>query len=175
MGHEDIYKLAGECGYDGDDKINVSVFANRIAEEYEREIDQLKATIEAIKLAQRETIAWYITEKDMITQDQDWAKENSDMCQPLVIGLDLDNNEWSPDICDCDCDAKDNCELCTCGQAGYWAPIEQEEPELVPFDNAAILRIAAETSERFYKTTFSVIEEMGKNMTFPMKSPPKKE
>lgn len=28
--------------------------------------------------------------------------------------------EWMPDICDCDLDAKDDCELCDCGKAGYF-------------------------------------------------------
>ncbi len=29
----------------------------------------------------------------------------------------LDSNLWFTDICDCDIDAKDECEDCTCGEA----------------------------------------------------------
>ncbi len=28
--------------------------------------------------------------------------------------------QWVPDFCDCDTDAKDNCEICDCGESGYW-------------------------------------------------------
>ncbi len=171
MNHEDAYKIAGECGYDGDDKINVSAFANRIAEEYEREIEHLKAQIGAMIATQHEHVAWYIPEKDMITQDRDWALENSDICQPVVLAQDWENNEWIPDICDCDLDAKDNCELCTCGQAGYWQEIKwQDEEEIppIPVCNTDILKLAEETRDQFYKTTFAVLDEMSKAMTFPM-------
>jgi len=38
---------------------------------------------------------------------------------------DVDLAQWIPDICDCDLDAKDDCDLCTCGQAGYWDVLEE--------------------------------------------------
>lgn len=31
----------------------------------------------------------------------------------------LDSDLWFTDICDCDIDAKDECEDCTCGEAIY--------------------------------------------------------
>lgn len=98
-------------------------------QEYLQEIERLKATIGAMTLAQSEVIAWYIYEKDLITQDKEWALENADMCHPLVVALDMLNNEWIPDLCDCDLDAKDNCELCTCGLSGFWQQIDYDAEE----------------------------------------------
>lgn len=88
--------------------------------EYKAEIEKLKTKLNAINEDQNNIIAWYVTEKNEITRDETWATNNPDLCEPLVIGRNYNDFEGSPDMCDCDLDAKDNCELCTCGLAGYW-------------------------------------------------------
>lgn len=92
--------------------------------EYKTEIESLKTKINAINEQQNNIIAWYIVEKNEITRDEKWASENPDLCEPLVIGRNYNDMEWCPDMCDCDLEAKDNCELCTCGLAGYWENVE---------------------------------------------------
>ena len=40
----------------------------------------------------------------------------------------LNHFGWEQDMCDCDLDAKDECELCTCGLAGYWSEEDGTNP-----------------------------------------------
>lgn len=43
-----------------------------------------------------------------------------------ILGHLLENGDFYDDMCDCDFDAKDNCELCTCGGAQFLMGFKEE-------------------------------------------------
>lgn len=43
-----------------------------------------------------------------------------------VLGFILENGKFIDDMCDCDIDAKDNGELCTCGEAQFLVGLEED-------------------------------------------------
>ena len=88
--------------------------------EYQAEIERLNLKLKAISFNQQDVVAWYIAGNGEITKDAQWAQENPDLCEPLVIAKSYDNLEWIPDMCDCNLEDKDNCEMCDCGMSGYW-------------------------------------------------------
>ena len=42
-----------------------------------------------------------------------------------ILGELLDRGDFIDDMCDCDFDAKDNCELCDCGEAQFLIGIKE--------------------------------------------------
>lgn len=44
-----------------------------------------------------------------------------------ILGYLLENGKFLDDMCDCDIDAKDNGELCTCGEAQFLMGLVDDE------------------------------------------------
>lgn len=46
---------------------------------------RVEASDKAITPVETETVAWYITEKDMVITDAEWAAAHPDLCEPLSL------------------------------------------------------------------------------------------
>lgn len=73
-------------------------------------------------------MSWLISKADIHRAMNDLHEGDIDEALSILGEL-LERGDFIDDMCDCDFDAKNNCELCDCGEAQFLTGLKQYEEE----------------------------------------------